>query len=64
MEETAPAFEPETYVAATAALLGVTLDDAWTTSIAANLRVLAAAAALLTDFPLPDQLEAAPRFEA
>ncbi|MCJ2088244.1 DUF4089 domain-containing protein [Methylobacterium sp. E-005] len=64
MTQTASAVEPEPYVAAAAPLLGITLDESWTASVTANLRVLAAAAALLTDFPLPDAVEAAQRFEA
>lgn len=57
-------FDPETYAAAAAPLLGLDLDEAWTASVCGNLRVLAAAAALIMDFPLPDETEAAPRFEA
>jgi hypothetical protein len=64
MADTAPPFEPEPYIDATAPLLGLAIDPAWTASVAANLRVLAAAAALLTEAPLPDTVEAAPRFEA
>lgn len=64
MAETAPVFEPEAYIGATAPLLGIEVDAAWTASVAANLRVLAAAASLVTEFPLPDAIEAAPRFEA
>lgn len=64
MVETAPAFEPEPYIGATAPLLGLEIDAAWIASVAANLRVLAAAADLLSAFILPDAGEAAPRFEA
>ncbi|MEL6063775.1 MULTISPECIES: AtzG-like protein [unclassified Methylobacterium] len=64
MAETAPVFEPEPYITATAPLLGLAIDAAWTSSVAANLRVLAAAAALLAESPLPELVEAAPRFEA
>lgn len=60
----AAAFDPEALIAATAPLLGLAIDAGWTAAITANLRVLAAAAALLTEFPLPDDVEAAPRFEA
>lgn len=60
----AAAFDPEASIAATAPLLGLDIDAGWTAAITANLRVLAAAAALLTEFPLPDDVEAAPRFEA
>ncbi|SDM44332.1 Protein of unknown function [Methylobacterium phyllostachyos] len=64
MQEAEQSFAPEAYVAAARPLLGLEIDDAWTASICANLRVLAAAAALITSFPLPDESEAAPRFEA
>lgn len=57
-------FEPETYAAAAAPLLGIALDPAWIGPVTANLRVLAAAAELVTAFALPDETEAAPRFEA
>lgn len=58
-----PPFDPEAYMAAAAPLLGLTLDPAWIAPILANLRVLAAAGDLVSSFPLPDELEAAPRFE-
>ncbi|MHB2206891.1 DUF4089 domain-containing protein [Methylobacterium sp. CM6257] len=61
----APApFDPDRYVAAAAPLLGLELDPAWIAPITANLRVLAAAAELVTAFPLSDEIDAAPRFEA
>ncbi|MCJ2014729.1 DUF4089 domain-containing protein [Methylobacterium sp. J-076] len=49
---------------ACAGLLGLTNDPAWREPVLANLRVLQAAAALVEDFPLPDEAEAAPVFEA
>lgn len=58
---------PEThdpYIAAAAALLALPLDPAWTATIASNLGVLRAAAALVGDFPLPDEAEPAPVYEA
>ncbi|AIQ88573.1 MULTISPECIES: AtzG-like protein [Methylobacterium] len=64
MPETCPPFDPESYAAVTAALLGLPLDPAWMGPITANLRVLAAAAALVEAFPLADEIDAAPRFEA
>ncbi len=64
MTESSSPFDPETYAAAAAPLLGLTLDATWIASVTANLRVLAAAAAVLQDFPLPDEVDAAPRFEA
>ncbi|MBE7198467.1 DUF4089 domain-containing protein [Methylobacterium sp. A49B] len=63
MPETS-SFDPEAYAAAASALLALELDPAWVPTIAANLRVLAAAAELVSGFPLPDELDAAPRFEA
>ncbi|MCJ2031650.1 DUF4089 domain-containing protein [Methylobacterium sp. J-043] len=54
----------DAYAAAAAALLGLALDPAWTGAIAANLRVLHAAAALVGGFPLPDTAEAAPVYTA
>ncbi|MCJ2053661.1 DUF4089 domain-containing protein [Methylobacterium sp. J-070] len=57
-------FDPELYAAAASALLDLHLDPTWMPAITANLRVLAAAAELVSGFPLPDDLEAAPRFEA
>ena len=54
----------DAYAAAAAALLGLPLDPAWTGPVTANLRVLAAAAGLVEGFPLPDEAEAAPVFEA
>ena len=64
MPEKQPPFDPERYVAAAAPLLGLELDPAWIAPITANLRVLAAAAELVGSFPLPEEIEAAPRFEA
>lgn len=57
-------FDPEAYAAAAAPLLGLRLDPDWVGPVTANLRVLAAAADLVASLPLPDEAEAAPRFEA
>ena len=54
----------DTFAAAVAPLLGLSLDPAWVGPVTANLRVLAAAADLVGGFPLPDEAEAAPVFEA
>jgi hypothetical protein len=59
-----PAFDPDTYAEAVAGLLALPIDPAWMPSIAANLRVLHAAADLVGAFPLPDEAEAAPVFSA
>ncbi|MGV7029487.1 DUF4089 domain-containing protein [Methylobacterium symbioticum] len=62
----APTTEPDlaAYAAAAAPVLGLTLDPAWIAPVVANLRVLRAAADLVAGFPLPDEAEAAPVFEA
>ena len=54
----------DAFAAAAASLLGLSLDPAWVAPVTANLRVLAAAADLVGGFPLPDEAEAAPVFEA
>ncbi|WP_375466035.1 AtzG-like protein [uncultured Methylobacterium sp.] len=59
-----PRWDPPAYAAVAAPLLGLVLDPAWIDPIAANLRVLAAAAALIDGFVLPDEAEAAPVFGA
>ncbi|KQT61042.1 hypothetical protein ASG52_17565 [Methylobacterium sp. Leaf456] len=63
-ESTPPAFDPEAYAGAVAGALGIALDPAWIAPVAANLRVLHAAAATVGAFPLPDEAEAAPVFTA
>ncbi|MBP0464438.1 DUF4089 domain-containing protein [Roseomonas sp. PWR1] len=42
---------------------GIPMDPAWRPAVAANLRVAAAIAKALRDFPLPDSVEPAPVFE-
>jgi hypothetical protein len=64
MSDPQPPFDPEAYAIVASALLGLRLDADWLTPIAANLQVLVAAAELVNGFPLPDTLDAAPRFEA
>ena len=64
MPESPKPFDAEAYAAVAAPLLGLRLDPAWIEPVSANLRVLAAAAELLAGFPLSDEAEAAPRFEA
>ena len=60
----APPPDLDAFAAAAAPLLGLHLDPAWVAPVIANLRVLAAAADLVGGFPLPDEAEAAPVFEA
>lgn len=62
--EAEPPFDPEDYTRAAASVLGLTLDPDWMAPVAANLRVLHEAAAFVGAFPLPDEAEAAPVFEA
>lgn len=59
-----PATDPEAYIAAAAGLLAIPLDPAWVGAIAGNLGVLRAAADLVGGFPLPDEAEPAPVYEA
>lgn len=44
--------------------LGVPLADAWRPMVRAHLEAIRAAIALVGDFPLPDEVEQAPTFEA
>ncbi|MCJ2076645.1 DUF4089 domain-containing protein [Methylobacterium sp. E-016] len=60
----APPPDLDAFAAAAAPLLELRLDPAWVAPVIANLRVLAAAADLVGGFPLPDEAEAAPVFEA
>jgi hypothetical protein len=64
MPDPSATFDPEAYAAAATPLLGLSLDPRWMDSVTANLRVLAKAAELVSDFPLADEVEAAPSFEA
>nr|WP_210036043.1 DUF4089 domain-containing protein [Methylobacterium sp. PvR107] len=64
MLDLSASFDPEAYAAAAAPLLGLSLDPRWLDSVTANLRVLAKAAELVSGFPLADEVEAAPSFEA
>lgn len=58
-DETAPAV-----VDATIPLLGIPMAPAWREAVIANVRATAAAARLVLDFPLEDELEPAPVFRA
>lgn len=63
----APALDDEAaraIIKAMAPLLGIQVDPAWQATVAANLRAVSAAAGLVLDFPLPDELEPAPVFRA
>ena len=54
--------ELDAYLTAGATALGLSIDLAWRASVAANLRVLFAAAALIEDVPLGPHAEPAPMF--
>ncbi len=51
-------------VDAAADLFGVAVDPSWRPAVLANFATLAAAAKLVTDFPLDDEAEPAPVFSA
>ncbi len=59
-----PADPIDALVAANARALGLTLDPAWQTSVAFNLRLILRHAALVDEFKLPDDAEPAPIFHA
>lgn len=56
--------DSEAVMEAAAGVLGLTIDPSWREAVLANLRVLRAAAELVEGFPLPDEAEVAPVFEA
>lgn len=67
MTETLDAPAPvdfEAFALASAGILGLSIDPTWLAPIIANLRVLHANAALVGDFSLPDEAEAAPIYRA
>jgi len=55
-------FDPETYVDASAALVGLPIDPAHRPGVILNLERLAQLAALVMEFPLTDEAEPAPVF--
>jgi len=55
-------FDPETYVDAAAALIGLPIDPAHRPGVVVNLERIAQLAALVAEFPLPDEAEPAPVF--
>ena len=55
-------FDPETYVDAAAALIGLPIDPAHRSGVVLNLERIAQMAALVAAFPLPDEPEPAPVF--
>jgi hypothetical protein len=55
--------EVRIYAERAAAAIGLPLDPARAAVVAQHLGVMLAAAALVLEFPLPDEVEAAPIFE-
>jgi hypothetical protein len=55
-------FDTEAYVDAAAALIGLPIDPAHRLGVIVNFERLAQMAALVIEFPLPDEAEAAPAF--
>ena len=54
----------DAYIAAAARVLDLPIDPAWQPAVRANLALTLRLAALVAEFPLPDEAEAAPVFEA
>jgi hypothetical protein len=55
-------FDADAYVDAAAALIGLPIDPAHRPGVVLNLERIAQMAALVMDFPLPDEIEPAPVF--
>jgi hypothetical protein len=55
-------FDVQAYVDAAAALIGLPIDPAHRPGVVVNLERLAQMAALVMEFPLPDEAEPAPVF--
>ncbi len=55
-------FDAEAYVDAAARLIGVPLDPAHRPGVIVNVARIAEMAALVMEFPLPDEVEPAPVF--
>ena len=57
--------ENETYawIRASATMLNIPLDQAWMPAVKSNVDVTFRLAALVDEFPLPDELEQAPVYE-
>ena len=52
------------YIAAAARVLDLPIDPAWQPAVRANLELTLRLAAVVAEFPLPDEAEPAPVFEA
>jgi len=57
------AFDAEAHVDHMARVMELVIDPAWRPAVIANVKVTAAAAALVMEFPLDDAIEPAPVFE-
>ncbi|MGQ3071861.1 MAG: DUF4089 domain-containing protein [Ferrovibrionaceae bacterium] len=58
------AFDASTYLDQAASLVGLEIDEACRPGVIENLERLAAVARQVAEFPLPDDVEAAPVFTA
>jgi Protein of unknown function (DUF4089) len=65
-QKAAPRQQPDVdaMVAACAQALGLAIEPAWQDSVKFNLRLVLRHAALIDEFPLPDETEPAPIFHA
>jgi hypothetical protein len=54
----------DAWITSSAAMLGLPLETAWLPTIRANVEVTFRLAKLVEDFPLPDEAEPAPVYEA
>ena len=54
----------DAYIAAAARVLDLPIDPAWQPTVRANLELTLRLAAAVAEFPLPDEADAAPVFEA
>jgi Protein of unknown function (DUF4089) len=57
-----PPFDPDAYVDTAAALIGLTIDPLHRPGVVLNLERIAQMAALVMEFPMPDETEPAPVF--
>lgn len=53
----------DAYISASAAFQGLTIESEWRPSVHGHLKTIAAAARLVLDFQLDDEVEAAPIFQ-
>jgi hypothetical protein len=56
-------FDAAAYVDATAALIGLPIDPAHRPGVILNMERIAEMAAMVMEFPLPDEVEPAPVFQ-